>query len=157
MTSSSTSTFADSEASLPKVALEYFTSSWGKDQAQFMQLGKQTVGSLNLPQLGRYLKHLQEELNEVAKASEQGKAVDLVDGLCDTIVIALGAMHSLGVDPDVVWDAVFAANMRKFPEGELFYRPDGQIGKPPGWYGPEKALRRHLKEVGVPEELTPLV
>lgn len=66
-------------------------------------------------------------------------------------------MHSLGVDPDVVWDAVFAANMRKFPEGELFYRPDGQIGKPPGWYGPEKALRRHLKEVGVPEELTPLV
>lgn len=137
--------------------VEVLTRSWPADQAEFMLLGKQTVSGLNLSQLGRYLKHLQEELKEVAEASENGETVPLVDGLLDAVVIALGALLSVGVDPEFIWSAVYAANMRKFPDGKPYYRPDGQIGKPPSWYGPEGDILIHLKEKGIPEKLPPLI
>lgn len=148
-----------SEEMKPKelTPVEVLTRSWAMDQADFMSIGKQSCGELNLPQLGRYLKHLTEEADEVDKASKEGDAVALVDGLGDAIVIALGAMHSLGVDPEYIWEAIFRANMRKFPEGKPYYRPDGQIGKPPGWYGPEGEILTHLRERGIPEVLPPLL
>jgi len=121
--------------------------SYAKDQAEFMRLAGQTVGEWNDGQAARYVAHLGEEAEECAVAWFQRDRVKLIDGAIDTIVIALGFLHSIGVDPDECWKAVHAANMRKVDGscGEIVRRPDGQIGKPGGWYGPENDLRRIVR------------
>lgn len=127
---------------------------WAQDQKDFMLLGGQTTGVLNKAQLGRYMSHIEEESWEAIEAYEQDDLVALLDGLVDTIVVAIGAMHSLGIDPDRAWSIVHAANMRKFPDGKPYYRHDGQIGKPPGWIGPEKCLASLLDEVRLADRST---
>lgn len=114
---------------------------WAQDQAEFMTAADQTIGTFNKPQLARYLKHIAEEVAEINEAQAEPKGVEFLDGLVDTIVVCIGAIHSMGVDPDKAWQAVHAANMRKvLPNGSICRRSDGQIGKPPGWYGPENDL-----------------
>lgn len=124
-------------------------SSWASDQKEFMERGNQTTGSLNPPQLARYMAHIEEESMEAVAGYKSNDPVALVDGLIDTIVIAIGALHSLGVSPDRAWKIVHAANMRKYPDGKPYYREDGQIGKPPGWVGPEPGLALLLDELGL--------
>ena len=66
----------------------------------------------------------------------------MIDGAVDCIVVCLGFLHSLGIDPNEAWAAVHRANMRKVDGslGPIVRRGDNQIGKPPGWYGPEAEL-----------------
>lgn len=116
-------------------------SNWAEDQASFMRAGDQTVGTFNIEQAQRYAMHLKEEAMEAMGAVWAGEWVDAVDGAVDSIVVALGLLHSLGVDPDKAWDIVHAANMRKVVDGKVYRREDNQIGKPPGWTGPEPELK----------------
>ena len=125
-------------------------SHWAQDQATFMRAGEQAVGSPDPDQAARYLGHILEEACETERAFDDEDYVKAVDGAVDTIVVAIGFLHSLGVDPDAAWDAVHAANMRKVIDGRVYRRPDGQIGKPPGWYGPEAELRELCEAAGVP-------
>jgi predicted HAD superfamily Cof-like phosphohydrolase len=68
--------------------------------------------------------------------------VSVIDGAVDTIVVAIGLLHSLGIDPFKAWDAVHRANMSKIVDGKVYLREDGQIGKPPGFVGPEEDLAK---------------
>lgn len=124
--------------------------SYGADQAEFMSVsGVQTVGVWNASQISRYVNHLEEEARETRRAFEIRDAIKLVDGAVDTIVIALGILHSAGVNPDECWAAVHRANMRKVDGscGEIVLRKDGQIGKPADWFGPEADLEKILNGV----------
>ena len=47
---------------------------------------------------------LQEELQEFIYASAQDDTHELVDALCDIIVLATGAIHKLGYDPEMALD-----------------------------------------------------
>jgi predicted HAD superfamily Cof-like phosphohydrolase len=122
---------------------------WSDDMGRFMALGGQSTGRFNEGQAARYLSHIEEESKETLLAWDRGDMVNVIDGAVDTIVVAIGLLHSLGVDPFRVWDAVHAANMRKVDGscGAIVWRGDNQIGKPAGWYGPEKDLAYLWNEV----------
>ena len=122
-------------------------SNFSQDQAAFMLAGEQTVGEFNFVQACRYVDHMLEEANETKRDLASGDYVKAVDGAVDTIVVAIGFLHSIGVNPDKAWDIVHAANMRKVVNGKVYRRADSQIGKPPGWYGPETELAELVNEV----------
>lgn len=81
-----------------------------------------------------------EELGETLSASMvQGNPEEVVDGLIDLCVFAIGTLDVLGVDAHQAWDKVHAANMAKEPgikpgRPNPFGMPD--LIKPEGWEGP---------------------
>jgi hypothetical protein len=78
-----------------------------------------------------------EELGETMSAAlVQGNSEEVVDGLIDTIVFALGTLDIMGVDTKAAWDQVYEANMAKQPgvkpgRPNKFGLPD--LLKPAGW------------------------
>ena len=82
---------------------------------------------------------MQEELDETKKAFEQNDAPEMVDGIIDLCVFAIGTLEVFGVDAEKAWDEVYRANMSKevgIKEGRPnpFGLPD--LVKPEGWEGP---------------------
>ena len=80
-----------------------------------------------------------EELDESMDAIESKNAEEIVDGLIDLCVFAIGTLDVFGVDANKAWDKVYEANMVKSPgvkEGRPnpFGLPD--LIKPEGWESP---------------------
>lgn len=119
---------------------------WAQDQSAFMRCAEQTVGTFNAEQAQRYAVHLKEESRETQAAMWAGDWVAAIDGAVDSIVVAIGLLHSLGVDPDKAWQCVHSANVRKVVGGKVYRRPDVQVGKPENWYGPEAELADLFKQ-----------
>lgn len=121
---------------------------YGSDQIDFMIEANQTVDHWNNEQIMRYVGHLEEEARETRDAFFSDDMVKTLDGLVDTIVVALGAIISMGIDPDLAWSAVHRKNMSKVDGslGPTIFRPDGQVGKPPGWTGPEDVLQQLIDD-----------
>ena len=87
------------------------------------------------------LQFLEEELNETrAAAIYDRNASEVVDGLIDLCVVAIGTMDAFGVDAHEAWNRVHAANMAK-EVGVKESRPNPlglpDLIKPEGWKGPE--------------------
>lgn len=83
----------------------------------------------------------------IADQSRDINLDDMIDGCCDTIYVAVGALCAMGA-PDVPHLLeVCEANNRKFPKGIATMDPDtGKYLKPPGWKGPDhKAIREDLE------------
>jgi len=82
---------------------------------------------------------LTEEYRETVAAVEAGDAEEVVDGLIDIIVIALGTLDICNVDPTVAWNRVMAANLTK-DVGVKEGRPNPlglpDLIKPEGWQAP---------------------
>ena len=65
---------------------------------------------------------------------------EIVDGLIDLCVFAIGTLDVFGVDADEAWNQVLSANMAKEPgvkpgRPNPFGLPD--LLKPNGWIGPD--------------------
>ena len=80
-----------------------------------------------------------EELDETMTAMESKDPEEIVDGLIDLCVFAIGTLDVFGVDANQAWDQVYKANMVKSPgvkEGRPnpFGLPD--LIKPEGWKSP---------------------
>jgi|TARA_B100001094_G_scaffold248976_1_gene246146 hypothetical protein len=56
---------------------------------------------------------LREELDETEAAMVNMDAEEIVDGLIDLCVVAIGTLDAFGVDPYKAWDEVLKANMNK--------------------------------------------
>lgn len=93
--------------------------------------------------LSSYLKFrldmCQEELTETYEAFEKSDSEELVDGLIDLIVFAVGTLDVLDIDIHKAWTTVMNANLAKTPgvkEGRpnKFGFPD--LIKPEGWKAP---------------------
>jgi predicted HAD superfamily Cof-like phosphohydrolase len=93
--------------------------------------------------MDKYLKFrlsmCKEELDETLDAIEAKDPEEIVDGLIDMCVFAIGTLDVFGVDPNVAWDRVYEANMNKnvgVKEGRPnpFGLPD--LVKPEGWEAP---------------------
>ena len=87
------------------------------------------------------LQFLEEELNETrAAAIYDRNAPEIVDGLIDLCVVAIGTMDAFGVDAHEAWNRVHAANMAK-EVGVKESRPNPlglpDLVKPAGWKAPE--------------------
>jgi predicted HAD superfamily Cof-like phosphohydrolase len=83
---------------------------------------------------------LEEELNETKAAAMLDKnPSEVVDGLIDLCVIAIGTMDAFGVDANEAWNRVHAANMAK-EVGVKESRPNPlglpDLVKPEGWSAP---------------------
>ena len=80
-----------------------------------------------------------EELDETMAAIDNKDPEEIVDGLIDLCVFAIGTLDVFGIDAHKAWDAVYEANMAKSPgvkEGRPnpFGLPD--LIKPDGWTAP---------------------
>tara|TARA_X000001036_G_C20381042_1_gene684602 strand:- start:303 stop:707 length:405 start_codon:yes stop_codon:yes gene_type:complete len=82
---------------------------------------------------------LREELEETEAALVSMDAEEIVDGLIDLCVVAIGTLDAFGVDPYKAWDEVLQANMSK-EVGKKPSRPNPlgvpDLIKPEGWTGP---------------------
>lgn len=82
---------------------------------------------------------LQEELNETINAAQDNDPEEIVDGLIDLCVVAIGTLDAFGVNGYEAWDRVHAANMAKEP-GVKPERPNPlglpDLMKPEGWTAP---------------------
>jgi len=85
------------------------------------------------------LNFLEEELNETRAAAQNGDAEEIVDGLIDLCVVAIGTLDAFEVDAHKAWDEVLKANMAK-EVGVKEGRPNPlglpDLVKPDGWVGP---------------------
>lgn len=83
---------------------------------------------------------LMEELQETEKAvNDDNDAEEVVDGLIDLVVVALGTLDAFQVDTYRAWDEVLRANLDKTP-GVKKERPNPlglpDLIKPEGWEAP---------------------
>jgi len=83
---------------------------------------------------------LQEELNETQKLGlDRLDPEELLDGLVDICVVAIGTADAFDMNFQEAWDRVHAANMQKVP-GIKPTRPNKHgfpdLIKPEGWVGP---------------------
>ncbi len=85
------------------------------------------------------LAFLQEELDETKNAYETMDGEELVDGLIDLCVVAIGTLDAFGVDAYKAWDEVLKANMSKsvgIKEGRPNPLGLPDLMKPEGWKAP---------------------
>ena len=95
------------------------------------------------------LKFLYEEYNETSLAVNGRDAEEIVDGLIDVCVIAIGTLDAFGIDAYKAWDDVHRANMSK-ERGVKSSRPNPlgmpDLIKPDGWIGPDHSGNHGLLE-----------
>lgn len=88
------------------------------------------------------IRFLQEELDETKHAASIGDAEEIVDGLIDLCVVAIGTLDAYGVNAEEAWNKVFTANMQK-EVGVKASRPNPyglpDLVKPEGWQAPSHA------------------
>ena len=94
-------------------------------------------------QLKKYLefrlKFIKEEYDETREAIIMEDSEEIVDGLIDICVVAIGTLDAMGVNAHTAWDNVFEANMTK-EVGVKESRPNPlgipDLIKPEGWTAP---------------------
>jgi len=85
------------------------------------------------------IKMMQEELDETRAAFENKNEEEIVDGIIDLCVFAIGTLEVFGVDANKAWDQVYKANMSKevgIKEGRPNPLGLPDLVKPEGWKGP---------------------
>ena len=89
-------------------------------------------------ELAELIQDASKAVKELASALKKGThtlqkddliRVDLLDGLCDTIVTAVGTAHALGMDIVGAMDEVNSSNFSKFENGKPVFKANGKIGK----------------------------
>lgn len=99
-------------------------------QEAFMLAADQSTRRYNREQTELYINLMVEEFTEAVQASS---LEDYVKELCDLLVVTIGTLHSIGVDPQELWDRVWDSNMSKLP---FTKREDGKIQKGPNYQPP---------------------
>ena len=85
------------------------------------------------------LSMMQEELDETKAAFNDKNAEEVVDGIIDLCVFAIGTLEVFGVDANKAWNEVYKANMTKevgIKEGRPNPLGLPDLVKPKGWKGP---------------------
>tara|TARA_B110000483_G_C17813713_1_gene396188 strand:- start:86 stop:499 length:414 start_codon:yes stop_codon:yes gene_type:complete len=123
------------------------TKDWNKDvQDMHKKYGvHDVVEKFDADHLREYLqfrlRFLEEELNETvtAAAANPVDAEEVVDGLIDLCVVAIGTLDAFGIDAHEAWSKVHSANMSKVV-GIKPERPNPlglpDLVKPDGWVAP---------------------
>ena len=85
------------------------------------------------------LDFIKEEYDETREALIMEDSEEIVDGLIDLCVVAIGTLDAYGINPYTAWDQVLKANMNK----EVGVKPErpNPLGlpdliKPEGWEAP---------------------
>lgn len=109
-----------------------------ESQRTFMQAADQSVAEPNEAQYQMYYTLIKEEVGELMAAHQTNDRVEELDALVDILVVTIGAIHSLGIDPQAAWDEVMRTNLAKIDPitGKVVKRADGKVLKPEGWQPP---------------------
>ena len=113
---------------------------------------REVVSKMDANKLTEFLEFrigcLQEELDEL-KAAQNGD--DAVDALIDLSVFAIGTLDLFGIDAEIAWNRVYAANISK-EVGIKEARPNPlglpDLIKPEGWTAPT-----HVDNIGAFEKI----
>ena len=113
---------------------------------------REVVSKMDANKLTEFLEFrigcLQEELDEL-KAAQNGD--DAVDALIDLSVFAIGTLDLFGIDAEMAWNRVYAANISK-EVGIKEARPNPMglpdLIKPAGWTAPT-----HKDNIGAFEKI----
>tara|TARA_B100001057_G_C22539394_1_gene828952 strand:- start:284 stop:703 length:420 start_codon:yes stop_codon:yes gene_type:complete len=85
------------------------------------------------------MKMVQEEVDETNEAIEHKDPEEIVDGLIDMCVFAIGTLDAFGIDANKAWDQIYNANMMK-EVGVKEGRPNPlglpDLIKPDNWENP---------------------
>ena len=131
---------------------------------------REWINSADSFQLKKYLefrlKFIREEYNETREAIIDEDAEEIVDGLIDICVVAIGTLDALGVNPHKAWDEILEANMTK-EVGVKESRPNPlglpDLIKPDGWVNPSHKnnhgliIHAFLDEPDIDEALDELI
>jgi predicted HAD superfamily Cof-like phosphohydrolase len=112
-----------------------------KDQYKFMRACDQSVDEFNEQQFAMYKNLIEEEYKELVAAENAGDMVEQLDALIDILVVAIGAIHSMGADAEGAWKEVIGTNFAKIDRltGKVRKREDGKVLKPVNWQSPKLA------------------
>ena len=110
-----------------------------RDQEKFMRACDQQVDGSTVEQYNMYLNLVTEEYKELQEAIETNDKQEQFDALLDIVVVCIGAMHSMGADPEGGWKEVMSTNFAKVDSetGKVRKREDGKVLKPLGWKAPD--------------------
>lgn len=117
-----------------------------------------TEAALTKQELWQRIQFIREELEETEEAFLEGEAHELMDGLIDIIVVAVGTLHRAGTKYRQGWKSVMTANYAK-KKGFNEKRPDsnGQdLIKPKGWKPPELGRMLGMLEKILEEDFNPV-
>jgi predicted HAD superfamily Cof-like phosphohydrolase len=110
-----------------------------KDHGEFFRAAEQKADGYTS---ALYTKLIDEEVREFFDADAECDITEMADACIDIIVVALGKLRAMGLDPQPLWDEVHRSNMAKFIHDGvpgIKRRPDGKILKPEGWTPPALA------------------
>jgi predicted HAD superfamily Cof-like phosphohydrolase len=121
---------------------------WVKDISEMHQYYgvNEKVQNFDTEKLKQFLQFrmsfLDEELTETKKAVLNNDAEEIVDGLIDLCVVAIGTLDSMGINSYEAWNRVLRANLQK-QVGVKPERPNPlglpDLIKPVGWKAPSHA------------------
>ena len=108
-----------------------------EDQRCFMQAGNQTTNELNWKQVLLYQELIREEVDELNKEIFINITnEDILKEATDVLVVTLGLIWSMGVNPQDVWNLVQANNMAKVSDtvvkdetGKIMKSPESKARK----------------------------
>lgn len=116
------------------------------DQKEFMVAGGQEVEGYQFFQEELYSKLIIEEHSEWLLATMFESETNELKELIDQIVVILGKIISLGIDPQKAWDLVHANNMLKV--GSKVVKDDnGKIIKSPEAIAAKVMMMKELEEL----------
>ena len=126
---------------------------WVKDISEMHQYYgvNEKVQNFDTEELKQFLQFrmsfLDEELTETKNAVLNNDAEEIVDGLIDLCVVAIGTLDSMGIDSYEAWNRVLRANLQK-QVGVKPERPNPlglpDLIKPAGWKAPSHANNHGL-------------
>ena len=123
-----------------------------EDQRRFMQAGKQTTNKVNNVQLSLYKYLVEEETDELYEAldiyynSGYANGEEVLKEAVDVLVVTLGLIWSMGVNPQDVWNLVHANNMAKV--SDLVVKDEnGKIMKSPESKSRKEKMMQDIKEL----------
>lgn len=117
-----------------------------EDQRVFMNACGQTTTSFDAEQAVLYGDLIDEEYEEAGDAM---CLTDTAKELGDLLVVTIGMIISLGLNPQDVWNAVHQSNMSKLVDGKIVRREDGKILKPEGYKPPDMSKLPGMAEAQV--------
>lgn len=121
-----------------RIRISLLDDDWPKKVLAFHRLYKMPGGDGPIRQLDPYRRVLRrrllaEEVRETNEADERGDLVETIDGLLDTIYVAIGWMLELGMTPrdiNMAMEEIHASNMTKVDEnGKPVFDDGGKVLK----------------------------
>lgn len=123
---------------LNRIRASLTNDSWPHKVFAFHRLFKMPGGAGPIQQLSSHRRMLRErllaeEVKETFEANEAGDLVETIDGLLDTIYVAVGWLLELGLSPEEInlaFEEVHASNLTKVDEnGQPIYDDGGKVLK----------------------------